>query len=205
MKNLPVIFCFLFISLFTTRCVTTGSDCGDGTSSLADLISKCAALLFGDKDVKVGDVVDVAVDVANVIDSNNECGETETSDPSDYEMQVFYRADANSTFEPIGTATYAVDAIPAGGRFEDLAPFTFLKSGEYHIGVVADASKNVKERNENNNGSQSQNVSDRSASFAGSIIKVAESNDRVKKSGSGYFIPLPKSNLIRFESKPVTE
>lgn len=203
MKNLQVIFCFLFISLFTAQCET---ECGDSTSSLADLISKCIALISGEKEVKVGDAVDIAVDVANVLDSGNECGDTETADASDYEMQVFYRSDANETFEPIGTVSYSTGSIPAGSRFEDVAPLQFLQSGEYQVGILADAFDNVNERNESNNGSQSQNISDREASFSGNIIKVVEADGSVKKGSSGvYFVPLPKYNLIRYESKAVSE
>ena len=202
---LLVIILFPFFTLF--------NECSDPectefiTESLPDLLVQSFSLANAGE-INVGDAVNMAITVGNVIETANTCYETLSAENHNYNVDVYWK-DVNSkddSFEKVASGTYDVSSLMAGSSFStDDGKGEINVPGEYYFKGVEDSKEVIVEREEKNNDKDADIGNIDSKSKSTHVFYVAPTEEYYKKLKSGepieYFTFHKTENFVSYTSK----
>ena len=201
MNKIFLILAFLALSIIL------GSCCKESKKALPDLIQQGVDITNKiSNGFEVNDVGEIAIFIINAADALDDCG-TKDANSNEHEVGLYHRANSTSNFTKVGKADYSMQRLSADDVFEDAPTVQFTVPGQYFIGDMADINKIVSERDETNNGKDSEGVEARSTSGGGhSVAFWVNSNPEIEKRiAAGEKIPFCKfndrPNLIRYSVK----
>lgn len=140
-KILP--FSILFILIISTACPSTKC-----STIAADLIAQIAIDL--NNTAKTGEPFPWQEIIKNVLSPDAvQCVAEATASENGYRIE--YRPTSTAAWQKNTEALRSVGAIKGGSAIASNAAFTFSASGEYKVSLMADSTKKVVERAEDNN------------------------------------------------------
>lgn len=198
MKKFMFPVAILAAALFLYAC-----DCKEDEKELADLVVTSAEFADDSQTFEVGDIVDVAVRIFNLL--GGDC--TKDAGQSEHQLALYRRGQNGGADEVVGTAYYQVPRIKADNGFDDQPDVQFDAPGEYYVREVADAQNNVEERDENNNNQTSTGTACAGCKLSNPIRTITvqstpEFEARVRRGEHIPYVSFPsRPNLRRVELK----
>lgn len=160
------------------------TSCGDSEICdavvLADLAFDSGVVAALAKNQSTSNTYQISSTLINALaESCNDGSNVQRADPSTLRQQIFYSAYPNFINKKVvDDFNFSTPALGGGERNQDLDEIQFLQDGYYLIERFSDFAKQVQERNEDNNISQSNNSHNLRSS---NVIEIR--NSRTNTSG----------------------